>query len=210
MMKPHLHILPLLLLLAAALPSRADLIFYSGQRNIPIPVDFEGEYLRVDTGATSATFPANWDTAPWLNPFFGGVYIANSPLLRPIITGTDQILNLASGTVIGASSNFTLGESGSTTHVGLGAEQFKTGLSGIIGFAFSTSVDAPVRYGWMGIEINNIGAGRIIDWAYEETPGVAIVAGMSSIPEPSEALVILLLALPCMTLCLRQRRRCQG
>ena len=209
-MKILLRILPLLLLVAIAPPGRADLIIYSGQQNIPIPLNFEGIYLRVDTGATSAAWPSDWATAPWLNPFFGGVYIANSPLLRPIITGTDQILNLASGTVIDASSNFALGESGSTTHVGPAAEQFQTDTRGILGFVFSSTYGGPVRYGWMGIEINNTSGGRIIDWAYEDTPGTGIVAGMTSIPEPSEALVILLLALPCMTLCVRQRRRCQG
>ena len=209
-MKILLRILPLLLLVAIAPPGRADLIIYSGQQNIPIPLNFEGIYLRVDTGATSAALPANWDTAPWLNPFFGGVFIANSPLLRPIITGTDQILNLASGAVIDAGSNFVLGESGSTTHVGPAANQFQIDTAGIIGFALKTSVGAPERYGWMGIKIDNTGAGRIIDWAYEDTPGVGIGAGITSVPEPSEALVILLLALPCMTLCVRQRRRCEG
>jgi hypothetical protein len=209
-MKILLRILPLLLLLGIASPGRADLINYSGPQNIPIPLNFEGIYLRLDTGATSATLPANWDTAPWLNPFFGGVFIGNSPLLRPFITSTDQILNLAIGTVIDANSDFVLGESGSTTHVGPAANQFQIDTPGIIGFALKTSAGAPDRYGWMGIEIDNIGAGRIIDWAYEDTPGTGIIAGMTSVPEPSDALVILLLALPCMTLCVRQRRRCQG
>ena len=208
-MKILLRILPFLLLVAVVPPGRAAL-FYSGQQNIPIPLNFEGVYLRVDTGATSAAFPANWATAPWLNPFFGGVDIANSPLLRPIITGTDQILNLANGATIDASSNFVLGESGSTTHVGPAANQFQIGTPGILGFAFNTSVGSPLRYGWMGIEINNLGAGRIIDWAYEDTPDTGIVAGLTAVPEPSEALVLLLLALSCVTLCIRRRRPCQG
>ena len=208
-MKILLRILPFLLLLASAPPGRAALIIYSGLQNIPIPLNFEGVYLRVDTGATSAALPANWNTAPWLNPFFGGVDIANSPLLRPIITGTDQILNLASGTAINAGSNFVMGESGSTTHVGAGAGQFQIGTPGIIGFVFNTSVGSPVRYGWMGIEINNTGAGRIIDWAYEDTPGTGIVAGLTAVPEPSEALVLLLFALSCVTLCIRRRRSSQ-
>lgn len=209
-MKILLRILPLLLLVAVASPGRADSIHYSGPQNILIPLNFEGVYLRVDTGAIGAAFPANWDIAPWLNPFFGGVYIASSPLLRPIVTGTDQILNIASGAMIDASSNFVLGESGSTTHVGAAANQFQINTPGIIGFAFSTSVGAPVRYGWMGIDINNTGAGRIIDWAYEDTPGTGIVAGMTAIPEPSGALVLLLLALPCVTLCIRRRHACEG
>lgn len=53
---------------------------------------------------------------PWFNPFFGGVFIANGDLLRPVITGTDQVVNLAAGTMIGATSNFVVGESGSTCY----------------------------------------------------------------------------------------------
>ena len=133
-------------------------------------------------GVTNTTFPANWSTEPWLNPFFGGVDIANSPLLRPIITGTDQILNLAPGTIIGSTSNFVAGESGSSTHVGNGPGQFTLGTPGIIGFAFDMSVGGPDLYGWLRIDINNTSPGTIVDWAYQTTPGASIIATQT--PEP--------------------------
>src|SRR5260221_8777709 len=130
-------------------------VVYSGVQNIPIPVTQDGVYLRISDGAINSTFPANWSTEPWLNPFFGGVDIANSPLLRPVITGSDQILNLAPGTVINSTSNFVAGERGSSTHVGNGPGQFTLGTPGIIGLVFDTSGSSPAQYGWVRLEIDN-------------------------------------------------------
>jgi hypothetical protein len=178
----------LLLLLLAAMPAARAGLIYSGVQNIPIPVNDEGAYLRLDPDAIAGAFPADWETAPWINPFFGGVAIGNSPLLRPIITGTDQILNLAPGTVIDGTGNYVAGESGSSTHVGPGAGQFQIGVPGLIGFVFETTVGGPDYYGWLGIEIDNLGAGRIIDWGYSDTPGAGLTAGIAAVPEPATAL----------------------
>ena len=156
-------VLLLLPCLAFASAARAALV-YSGVQNLPIPATLDGTYLRLTDGAVSGTFPASWATAPWLNPFFGGVDIANSPLLRPIITGTDQILNLAVGTVISSASNFVAGESGSSTHVGAGAGQFALGTAGLLGFAFRPTAADPVSYGWLRLIVNNTGPGSIVDW----------------------------------------------
>ena len=91
-------LLLLLLSIPAATPVARASILFMGNQNIPIPMDFDGKYVRVDTGATATSLPADWETAPWINPFFGGVYIWNSPLLRPVVlTNTDQILNLTVG-----------------------------------------------------------------------------------------------------------------
>jgi len=64
-------------LVAAALcgvaTARAANVIYSGVQDIPIPTDFAGVYLDPDTGATG------WD----INPFFGGVGIANSAAFQP-------------------------------------------------------------------------------------------------------------------------------
>ena len=73
-----------------ASPASHAAIIYSGVQNVPIPFDLpagqEGVYLNIATGSTTVSYPADWSTAPWLNPFFGGVDVANSPLLRPVIT----------------------------------------------------------------------------------------------------------------------------
>jgi len=175
---------------------------------VPVPVDFEGVYLRLDTGATASVFPVNWETAPWINPFFGGVAIGNSPLLRPIITGADQILNLAPGTVIDGTGNFVAGESGSSTHVGPGAGQFDLGVPGYIGFVFKATGGGPDYYGWLGLEIDNAGAGQLIDWAYEDAAGTPILVGdFGAVPEPGTALFGLVVL---VSAGLRGRRRAVG
>lgn len=123
-------LLPFLCAVLLAAPAAGAPIVYSGIQDFPIPLDAEGAYLQIASGVTAASFPPDWATAPWINPFFGGVYIGNSPLLRPVITGADQILNLAPGTVIGSGSNFVAGESGSTTHLGGGPGQFALNVPG--------------------------------------------------------------------------------
>lgn len=182
-------------------------IIYSGPEDIPIPLNFEGQYLRIDTGATSAVYPADWATAPWINPFFGGVYVANSPLLRPVITGTDQILNLATGTVISSTSNFVAGESGSSTHMGTGPGQFAMNAPGLIGIAFQMAPGGPDYYGWIKMTFSNTGDAEINSWAYEDVSGVAIAAGdIGAVPEPGTACFgILLIAVG-----LAKRRRAAG
>ena len=194
----------LFLLLATATTTRAAII-YSGVQNVPIPLDFEGEYLRIDTGATAGSFPADWSTRPWLNPFFGGVDIGNSPLLRPVITGTDQILNLGLGTTVGNGSNFVAGESGSTTHFGNGPGQFALNTPGYIGITFRSTPSGPDFYGWIDISVNNAGPGNIVSWAYENVSGASILVGDTgaAVPEPGTALF----GLACAGLALVRRRR---
>ena len=181
-------------ILAAAISSHAA-VTYSGLQNIPIPVappavGLEGVYLNIFTGSYTASYPADWNTAPWINPFFGGVDIANSNLLRPVITGADQIVNLASGTLIDSTSNFVAGESGSSTHVGGAANQFPLGTPGFIGLAFKTTVGGPEYYGWLRLTINNTGVGNIVDWAYENSAGTSILAGTGILPEPSSTALL--------------------
>jgi hypothetical protein len=131
--------------------------------------------------------------------FFGGVDVANSPLLLPIITGTSQIVNLAPGTVIDSTGNYVAGESGSSTHVGPASNQFQIGTPGLIGFEFETTAGGPYLYGWARMTVNNAGPGNIVDWAYDDTPGTSIQAGQA--PEPSAS------ALSLLGLCVGMARR---
>ncbi len=188
-------------LMLTAMPATPATIIYSDIQDIPIPLDAEGAYLQIDTGATTAAFPANWATAPWINPFFAGVYIGNSPLLRPVVTGPDQILNLGLGTHINSASNFVAGESGSSTHVGTGPGQFAMNVPGYLGVAFRTSAGGPEYYGWIQVQISNTGPGKIISWAHETVSGQPIQVG--TVPEPGTALLCLVGS----GLALLQRRR---
>ena len=112
-------------------------------------------------------------------------------------------MNLSSGTVINAASNFVAGESGSATHVGGAANQFQIGTPGIIGFAFETTVGGADYYGWLRTTVNNVGAGTIVDWGYETTAGVPVLAGLAAVPEPATFAAGLL----CLTAGMVWRRR---
>jgi hypothetical protein len=177
----------------AALPCEAAVI-YSGLQNIVVGQNLDGVHLKLDPGigttiVTSAE-PPDWNTKPYLNPFFGGVAVASSPLLRPIITGTDEIVNIATGTLISAASGFATGENGSGTHVGAGAGQFSLGSPGLIGFAFERTLGGPTYYGWLRLIMNNAGAGTIVDWAYEDGGAPLLAGTLTTVPEPSRMMLL--------------------
>lgn len=182
------HTVVLLALLTVAPPARSA-ITYSGQQDISVPLNFDGVYLNILSGATSASQPGAWISEPWINPFFGGVDIATSLLLRPIITGTSQIEKIAAGTWIDNTDNFATGASGSTTHLGPSLNQFQLGIPGFLGFTFQPTSGGSTHYGWMQVTINNTGAGTIHDWAYDDVADTAIEAG--AVPEPGRALLLL-------------------
>ncbi|MBE7494297.1 MAG: PEP-CTERM sorting domain-containing protein [Verrucomicrobiaceae bacterium] len=174
-------------------------VIYSGLQNISIPNDFEGVYLNTLTGATSTILPGNWNNAPMINPFFGGTAIGTSALLRPVITGADQIENLAYSTIVGPGSSFAAGESGSSTHIGAAANQFQLGVEGWLGYAFESTPGGSTMYGVMRLTLNNSGYGATIhDWYYDDS-GAPV-----SVPEPGRS-GLLLVFLGCLVL--RRRRR---
>ncbi len=175
--------LPLSALLWSVVSAHAG-VTYSGYQNIAVPQNFDGLYLNVATGATSFSQPADWDSSSWINPLFGGVWTSSNDLLRPVITGSDQILNLGTGTLVSSASTFATGESGSTTHVGTGAGQFTLGTAGTMGFQFKTSPAGTTQYGWLNTTISNTGAGAIRDWGFEAEAG-SIVVGRTEQSAPS-------------------------
>ena len=201
-MKIRVLLLLLSSLALGAAPSRAAIV-YSGIQNIAVPLDLNGVYVNPFTKATAATQPADWNTAPWINPFFGGVDIANDDLLRPAVTGATQILKLTFGTVVNGGSTFTAARSGSAAHVGAGVQQFQLGTTGYLGFVMQTAVAGPLFYGWMQVVIQNAGPGTIVDWAYQDSAGTLITVG--AIPEPATALLTLAGS---ALLALGRRRRC--
>ena len=154
-------------------------IIYSGPMNIPIPQDFAGVFIRLTDPAGSVSSSPGWH----LNPFFGGLGIANSPDFQPVRVGTgieDPILALAVGTSIGSSSTFSSGWGGSgaeddSGHLGPGAFQFTADQTGYMGFRLLR--DGEANYGWIRLNLTaNEATGRILDWAYDST-GNSIVSG---------------------------------
>jgi autotransporter-associated beta strand protein len=97
----------------------------------------------------------------------------------------DAVLNLATGTMVDGSSNFSTfvqgpggedpggpGYGGSETHLGNGAGQFVSGTEGYFGFRMTGG-----NYGWMRVVLtNNTGGALIKEWAYA-TGGAAIGVG---------------------------------
>ena len=174
-MKPfHLWYSPALLVIPMTMSATADTI-YSGLLNIPIPTTLTGVYLDVDGPNgwnNSDTSPASgWD----LNPFFGGVAVANSPDFQPVRTGTGNlapIVNLAVGTTVGNGSVFSSGYGGSQTHLATipsGTLFGANGTEGYLGFKLT----ATGNYGWMRVVFNGDDSvpAVIKDWAYDNSGG---------------------------------------
>jgi len=172
----HITLISQLIPLFAMMPAGASVV-YSGQRNLAVTYDFVGLYLNPATGSTTP----NEDIEPMINLFFGGVGIGTNDLLRPVISGGDQVANLALDAMVGGSNSFAAGFNGSSSHVGPALDQYQIGIPGNLGFAMQTTIGGPTYYGWMQVVINNTGAGTVVDWAYENTADSSIAVG--AIPE---------------------------
>jgi autotransporter-associated beta strand protein len=151
--------------LGAPAVATADTI-YSGLQDTTIPTDFTGVFLTVDGGA--------------INPFFGGVGVANDNLFQPVRSGTgnlDTIQNLAVGSTVDVSKWFASGYGGSQDHLGA---TFIAGEEGYLGF--KTGND---NYGWMRVVFTGNSSGAVVrDWAYDNS-GAAMVVGRIQQSAPS-------------------------
>jgi autotransporter-associated beta strand protein len=161
-------------------------IVFSGDRNIAIPTNFDGVYINIGNGQSGSSPVSGWD----LNPFFGGLFIANSPNFQPARIGDyceDAIIRLAPTSVIGGNLTYSSdwggsGAEGGQGHLGSGPLQFADGKSGYFGFKL-VSEEADPLYGWMQVVLTENGAnGRIQSWAYENSGGSILVGatGQSS------------------------------
>jgi hypothetical protein len=196
----------LILLLTVALPAQAAVI-YSGLKHVSIPTNLDGVYIDID-GNIPITSLSDFSGAD-VNPFFGGLGIANNPAFQPARTGTgilDAIIRLNAGDVIDASRNYASGYGGSgdpNEHIGTAANMFQSGTEAFFGYRFTPNTNIGTYYGWMRVKLTtNLTGGEVIDWAYDDS-GAAILAGAGLVPEPSRPLTLTLAAL-CLTL--RRRR----
>jgi len=167
---------------AAGLVSVGDAgaaIVYSGEKNIGITSDFNGVFISVTAQQSITAANGSWD----LNPFFGGLGIANSPGFQPVRSGAGNeapILALTFGSSVGGSLTYASGWGGSgaeddSGHLGAGAGQFTAGQTGYLGFKLLSGTD--VQYGWMRVNLTGNGeTGSVIDWAYDNS-GSPILTG---------------------------------
>ncbi|MEI6675228.1 MAG: autotransporter-associated beta strand repeat-containing protein [Verrucomicrobiota bacterium] len=164
----------------------ADVI-YSGLQDTPIPTGGNtGLFIDVDGNSS-------WD----LNPFYGGVGVANSPALQPArINDTGYLAALQDfivGDTIDINKYYAADYGGSETHLNT---TFTAGQPEYLGFKLDTNnnpSDPSWTYGWMRVVFTNNASGAMVkDWAYD-TSGAPIVVGQvqESIVDSSHRLMTL-------------------
>jgi autotransporter-associated beta strand protein len=160
-----------LLTLAGALlcsHARADVI-YSNFLNNTIPLDFNGITINIGNGE--------------INPFFGGLGVANDADLQPFRLGTgglDTIRNFTHGSVIDAGSiSLSTGPGGSANHLG---NTFTAGQEGYMGFKLDNN-----KYGWARVVFtDNTGGAVFKDWAYDNSGSGITVGGIRQVAQNIE------------------------
>jgi hypothetical protein len=207
-------------LVSAAAGSAQAAVIYSGTVNLPVPNTIDGLFLNVVTGSTftGPGFPtlggpgSNYDINPFGTTSWSFFSPGSSGQSAPTPVPTSQkgyvasstsgpVSNLPQGTLIDGSSILNTGTpSGSAV---------ATGSPAIVGFRFrnendtSTPNDDTVHFGWARFNLSAGAPGTLIDYAWESTPNVGILAGVA-VPEPASLGV---LGLGGAMLVQRRRRR---
>ncbi|QDV92012.1 hypothetical protein RAS2_31230 [Phycisphaerae bacterium RAS2] len=181
--------------MAASQASEAAIV-WSGVVNINVPSTTAGVYLNVVTGATGATSAlAGWDINPWsstsLNFFSSttsGQTVATN--MRTLAGSTTTYARLAPGASIGPADPFSTNVG--TQTVNAGAPMLLNSSDNCVGFRFQNEATGQIHYGTARIQMGGTTGGQprnIVDYAYESTPGVGIVA---CAPEPSSLALLAL------------------
>jgi hypothetical protein len=164
-------------------------IVYSGVINFACAVDIDGCYINVETGVLSngpGSGVPGWDVNPYSSS--GGMNFFNSTgggQLRQPGQTTGPAGNLAAGTVIGSTGSFNT----ATSNVyGTASAGWQYSAINMIGFRF-VSAAGTTHYGWMRFAMGAPGSAgtamtrTVVDYAYESTAGVSILAG-AGVPAP--------------------------
>jgi hypothetical protein len=112
--------------------------------------------------------------------------------------------SIGSGSTFQTSSQVVLGSNYGGTLYGGFATQVPPGTNAYAGFEF-TAGDGAIHYGWLYMNVN---AG-VIDFtgaAYESTPGMAIAAGQTAVPEPGTMAMLALGAVGVVGAAIKRRR----
>lgn len=192
--------------LVGEIPQASADIVWSGPVNIVIPDNIDGVYFNLVTGATGtsgATTPG-WD----INPYSAsGTANASFNLWGPTAETWLNIGTLETpqyvipeGTSIGPGDLF--GRPGGSAVVPPQITLNAPNLFGVQFFFPEPGAGATTHYAWVEITFGaELGDRAITQYAYQSTPGTAILAG--AIPEPSSLSV---LALGALGLFARRRR----
>ena len=182
---------------AVAATSNAAVV-YSGIINFACNVDTDGAYINVQTGLMSngpASGVPGWDVNPYCTNGSNAMQFYNSTggglMRRPGVT-TGTAGNLAVGTSIASTGSWSTSGSnvyGTTSTTGLlGGWTYSS--QNIIGFKF-VGTGGTTHYGWMRFAMGansggtTVGPTRtVVDYGWESTAGVAILAGAGAVPAP--------------------------
>jgi hypothetical protein len=166
-------------------------IVYSGVVNISIPLNFDGVYLNMVTGATgtSGAGTAGWDINPYsanaLTWFAPGTPAASHGLVRGLGSSTTLVDNLFG-------SNYLIAATGTPApNYGTGGNQTTDGTAfifnsanNIVGLRFWNEATGKICYGWMRLSLSGaFNTTRfIVEYAYEDSGG-PIIAGAIPVPD---------------------------
>jgi MYXO-CTERM domain-containing protein len=184
------HIVAAAAVAAGVAASANAAIVYSGVVNFACAIDIDGTYINVETGQLTngpgAGVPG-WDVNPYRSSSGSGMNFF-SPTGGGMVSaaaGVGPALNLAAGTLIGSTSNFS--SSTATIAFGSAAGQWQYGTNNIVGFRFVSSAGT-THYGWMRFLMGaqpasgNLVTRTVVDFAYESVAGASIQAG--AVPAP--------------------------
>lgn len=184
-------------------------LVHSGTVNIPIPVNVDGVYLNLVTGATgtSGSSTPGWDINPFsgtsLSWFTPSTPTASHGLVRGIGSSTTLVDNLPTGTLIDATNPLPSPNYGTGGNETTGSTAFVFNGTNCVGLRFFNESTQSINYAWMriGLGASFIDPARtIVDYAYDNM-GVGVACGV--IPEPS---ALALLAVGASALTIRRRR----
>jgi hypothetical protein len=182
--------------LLTAHSASADII-YSGVINFVCAVDIDGCYVNVETGLLSngpGTGVPGWDVNPYSTS--GGMNFFNSTgggqMRRPGVT-TGTAGNLALNTPVVSTGSYNTGTGnvyGTTAATGLNGG-WTYSSENIVGFRFVAAAGT-THYGWMRFAMGaatgsaTVGPTRtVVDYAWETTAGLPILAGSQGGPPPA-------------------------
>jgi MYXO-CTERM domain-containing protein len=184
------HIVAAAAVAAGVAASANAALVYSGIVNFACAIDIDGTYINVETNQLTngpgAGVPG-WDVNPYRSTTGSGLnfFSPTGGGMVSAVAGTGPAINLASGTLIGSTSNFS--SSTATIAFGGAAGQWQYGAQNIVGFRFVSSAGT-THYGWMRFLMGaqpasgNLVTRTVVDFAWESTAGESITAGV--VPAP--------------------------
>jgi MYXO-CTERM domain-containing protein len=167
-------------------------VVYSGVVNFSCAIDIDGTYINVETNQLTngpgAGVPG-WDVNPYRSGTGSGMnfFSPTGGGMVSAVAGTGPAINLAAGTLIGSTSNFS--SSTATMSFGSAAGQWQYASNNIVGFRFVSSAGT-THYGWMRFLMGsqpatgNLVTRTVVDFAYESVAGASIAAGNNGVPAP--------------------------